>query len=251
MSVGLHWSLFVFAAVLSLSLAGSFLPEFAPGLSGAVYLAAGLSGAVLLSASVLAHELGHAVVAQRHLVRVDGITLWMLGGMARLSSEPTTPRSAFRIAIAGPAVSLGLAVAGGMVTAAGFALGMPSLLVALMAYLAVVNGALAVFNMVPALPLDGGRVLQAWKWRRIGDSAIATVETARIGRMIGYGIVALGLLQLFAGQANGLWLSLIGLFVVSQARREEIRARRIIAARGRPAIDLVDLLRVYAQRGPA
>ena len=128
----------------------------------------GLVLAALLFASVLAHELGHSVVARHEGVEVDGITLWMLGGVARLRNAPESPGAAFRISIAGPLVSFGLAVTFAVVAAATGALMVPTAVVDSLIWLALVNGILGVFNLLPAAPLDGGRILAA-RWAHHGD----------------------------------------------------------------------------------
>ena len=250
--VGLHWSLLVFGVVVATNLAGFFFPTFAPGASSAVLLAAGAIAAALLSLSILAHEFGHALVARHHGVGTNGITLWMLGGVARLTGEPRTPRHAFDIAVAGPLVSVAIAAAAGLSAVVSAVVGLPTLVVAVLGYLGAVNLGLAVFNMLPALPLDGGRALQAWKWHRNGDREVATVEAAQIGRRVAQGMIGLGMLQLFLGAGNGLWTAALGLFVLWQANGERRRAERIIAARNRPqaAFDPLAFLRMVMQ-GPA
>ena len=250
--VGLHWSLGVFAALVAANLAQYFFPQFAPGLAGPIYLFAGIAAAFLLAGSILAHELGHALVARRGGVGTDGITLWLLGGVARLTAQPRTPRHAFEIAVAGPLVSVALGAASGALALGAYLAGFPALVVALLGYLGAVNGLLAAFNMIPALPLDGGRALQAWKWSRGGDSDVATIEAAKVGRTIGFVLVGLGLLQLGSGFGNGLWTALIGLFVLTQARRERIRAEQMIALRrGRTADPFAILRQILLAQRPA
>jgi Zn-dependent protease len=250
--VGLHWSIFVFAAVVATNLASFFFPTFAPGLSAPVYLLAGAAAAVLLSLSILAHEFGHALVARRHGVGTSGITLWMLGGVARLTDQPRTPRHSFNIAVAGPIVSVAIAAAAGLSAIGAFAVSLPAIIVATLGYLGVINLGLAVFNMLPALPLDGGRALQAWKWHRNGDREVATVEAAVIGRRAGFALSAIGLVQLFSGAGNGLFTIGLGLFVAMQANGERRRAEHAIAMRNRPApaFDPMTILRTIMQ-GPA
>lgn len=234
--IGLHWSVAIFAAFISWNLASFYFPEFAPGHAGGTYAIAGLMAATLLGASILAHELGHSLVAIRHGIKIDGITLWLMGGVARLESDARTPRHAFEIAAAGPAVSVAIAFGAGL-TAAGAALaGFGSLTVAMFVYLGIVNAGLALFNLIPALPLDGGRILQAWKWHKGGDREYATVDAAKIGRVFGWMIVGVGLMQLFTGTSSGLWGIMVGLFVISQAKAERRRAERQIAMRDRPAV---------------
>lgn len=250
--VGLHWSVAIFAAFISWNLATLYFPEFAPGHSGIVYALSGLAAAVLLGASILAHELGHSLVALRRGVPIRSITLWLMGGVAHMGREARTPRHAFEIAAAGPAVSVAVAVAAGLGAITAAVVGLGALTVATLGYLALVNAGLALFNLIPALPLDGGRILHAWKWHRGGDREVATVDAARIGRMFGFGIIAFGLFQLFAGTGSGLWSILLGLFVLGQAGAERRRAQRRIAQRNRPAMPpIAAMLERLLRSGPA
>jgi Zn-dependent protease len=222
--VGLHWSILLIAFVLISALSGTVLPSFAPGLAGAAYLLAAVSTAALFMGSIVAHELGHSIVAQRNGIEVRGITLFALGGVAALESEPEDPGAAARIAIAGPAVSVAIGV-GALAGAAMLgALGAGGLVVAAFTWLGIINLALAVFNMIPALPLDGGRVLQAALWKRSGQQHHATISAAKVGRWLGWAIVAFGLWQFFQTGA-GLWTALIGWFVLTSAKAEGTRAR--------------------------
>ncbi|MDH3684335.1 MAG: site-2 protease family protein, partial [Acidimicrobiia bacterium] len=203
---------------------GTILPATAPGYAGLAYLVAALATTGLFLASIVAHELGHSVVAENNGVGVRGITLFALGGVATLDNEPRTPGVAARIALAGPAVSVAIGVGALLAAAAAGFLGASSLAVAGLAWLGLVNLVLAGFNLLPALPLDGGRVLQAALWKHQGDQHRATIGAATVGRYIGWGIVLLGIWQLSQGGA-GLWTAFIGWFVVATARAEELRAR--------------------------
>jgi len=224
--VGASWSVLLIAALFAWSLAGSILPGLVPGLVPSTYWAAAVVATGLFLGSLLAHEVGHALVARRAGLRVRGITLWLLGGVAQLEDEPASPGDDLRVAIVGPAISLALAVGFG-VAAAGLALlGAPALAVAVLGWLAVANVALAVFNLIPAAPLDGGRVLRAALWRWRGDREAAAVTAARAGRVFGFGLVGLGLLEtLVTGTFSGVWLALIGWFLISAATAEEQQAR--------------------------
>jgi len=234
--VGLHWSVAIFAAFISWNLATLYFPEFAPGHSGAVYALSGFIAAVLLAGSILAHELGHSLVALRHGVPIRSITLWLMGGVAHMGREAATPRQACEIAAAGPAVSVAVAFAAGLSAVGAAMVGFGALTVATLGYLALVNAGLALFNLIPALPLDGGRILHAWKWHRGGDREVATVDAARIGRLFGFAIIGFGLFQLLASTGSGLWSILLGFFVLGQAGAERRRAERRIALRNRPAL---------------
>ncbi len=222
--IGLHWSIVAIGFVIVSALTGTVLPALVPGLTGAAYLMAAAATAVLFLGSIVAHELGHAVVAQRNDIAVRGITLFALGGVASLEREPDDPGAAARIALAGPAVSVAIGVAAlagsGLIGSLGFG----ALTTAAFAWLGIINLVLAAFNMIPALPLDGGRVLQAALWKRNGERHQATISAANLGRWFGWAIVALGLWQ-FSQTGAGLWTALVGWFVVMSAKSEGFRAR--------------------------
>jgi Zn-dependent protease len=218
--VGASWSALLIAALIAWSLAG-YLPVQVPGLAPAVYWLAGAAGAALFLGSLLAHEVGHALVARRAGLRVNAITLWLLGGVAQLEDEPATPRDELRVALVGPAVSLALAVGFGLAGAALSVAGGPGVVVAVAVWLAVGNAALALFNLLPAAPLDGGRVLRGLLWRRHGSRVRASVVATRAGVWVGGALVAYGLLGTFTGWGFGsLWTALVGWFLVTAARQE-------------------------------
>jgi Zn-dependent protease len=224
--IGLNLSVLVIVAILVFGLAAGRFPAVFPGRSGAAYVTAAVAAAVLFFGSLLAHELAHAIVARRNGIEVDGITLWLFGGVARLRSEPRSPGADFRIAVVGPITSLALAVVFGGIAVALQLVGATGLPVGVFGYLSGVNVMLAVFNLIPAAPLDGGRVLRAalWRWRH--DRLRAAVTAARAGRGFGYLLVALGILQVATGRGfDGLWLVLIGLFLVNAASAEEQQSR--------------------------
>ncbi|MFL6221556.1 MAG: site-2 protease family protein [Actinomycetes bacterium] len=219
--VGASWSALLIALLIAWSLAGRLLPVEVPGLAPAAYWLAGAAGAGLFLGSLLAHEIGHALVARRAGLRVRGITLWLLGGVAQLEDEPASPRDELRVAIVGPAVSLALAGVFGVAAAALSVVGAPALLVVVAAWLALGNVALGVFNLLPAAPLDGGRVLRGLLWRRHGNRVRAAVTATRAGVWVGTGLVAYGLLGAFTGWGIGtLWTALVGWFLVIAARQE-------------------------------
>lgn len=232
--IGLHWSVLVLGLFASYNLAVNFLPIASPGGTTAWYLFAAIIGVVGLGGSVLLHELGHALVAQRDGVSVRSINLWALGGAAHLGSQPPTPRSALRISAAGPAVSFALALATGIpALALGFlssVQGAMALPVTLLGYLGLVNLGLTFFNLLPALPLDGGRILQALLWKRSDNRETATISAAGVGRFLGGALVAVGLLLMFTGN-NGLFTVLIGFFIRAGAAAERRAARAVIRRR--------------------
>ncbi|WP_336213821.1 site-2 protease family protein [Nonomuraea sp. LPB2021202275-12-8] len=225
-SVGLNVSVLFIVAILVFGLAFGRFPAVYPGLSPVAYVLAGLASAVLFLASLLAHELAHALMARRHGIEVSQITLWLLGGVAELRGEPRSPGADLKIAVVGPLTSLAAGALFGGVALLLSAVWGPSLVAGMFGYLAGVNVLLAVFNLIPAAPLDGGRVLRAALWARSGDRAGAAIAAARAGRVFGYVLIALGFLQVVTGLGfNGLWLALIGLFLVNAASAEEQQTR--------------------------
>ncbi len=232
-AVDASWTVVVIVSLMTWSLAAYVLPELAPGYSDRTYWAVGLVAALCLVASILAHELSHAVVANQHGVHVEEITLWMFGGLARLSSQARDAGTELRIALAGPAMSLAIGAVGLMVGAANAAIGGPDLLTAAFAWLGALNVVLAVFNLLPGAPLDGGRVLTAVLWRRSGNEWRAREQAARAGRVLGQVLIALGVVELAIGAGiGGVWLALIGWFLTSAAHAEEDQAEMVITFEG-------------------
>lgn len=218
--VGAHWSIIVVLVLLTDLLASAVLPQAAPGeTAGWYWVTAGLTATGFL-VSLLLHELSHALVARRHGVGVKRITLWMLGGAAELEDEPPTPKADLLIAVAGPAASvlIGGVSLGGAILVAG---SLPPLPVGGLVWLGVSNLVLAIFNLLPGAPLDGGRILRAlvWQWR--GDRAKAAAVAAKAGQILGALLSAAGLTQLLLlRQFGGLWLMLLGWFLVFAAQAE-------------------------------
>ena len=213
----LHWSLVIIFLFLSWSIASGFSPESFPNLGAGARWLIGVVTAVLFIASVLAHELGHAVVAQRLGVEVRRITLLVFGGIAELSGESDTARAELRIAVAGPIVSL-------IVAAIFLVLGyLASLadsvpLEAPLLYLGLSNLLLGLFNLIPGYPLDGGRILRALVWRRSGDKERADQAAAGSGQIVGFLFFAVGVFLVLRGEfLSGLWLLAIGWFIQNAA----------------------------------
>ncbi len=224
--VGINASVFLIVAILVFGLATGQLPAAYPGRSIVAYVIAAIVAALLFLASLLAHELAHSLVARRNGIEVESIVLWLLGGVAQLRGEAKTPGADFRIAIVGPLTSLVLAIVFGLGAAGVASLGSAGLPLGVLMYLAATNALLAVFNLIPAAPLDGGRVLRAALWQFRGDRHAAAVNAARAGRILGFVMIALGVLQVVTGRGlGGVWLALIGWFVVSAATAEEQQAR--------------------------
>ncbi|MBS1676031.1 MAG: site-2 protease family protein [Actinobacteria bacterium] len=226
------WVLIV--ALIAWSLGASYYPEEVDGISGIAAYGLGLASALLLFGGVLLHELGHALVARRRGVGIEEIDLWLLGGVARMSGQPTRAVDELAFAAAGPAVTLVITiVCGGLAVA--LPASSPAALRALLDYLAFVNAAILALNLLPAFPLDGGRIARALIWLYDGDLRKATVIAARLGRGIGWGLVALGVLGAMVGYLTGFWISIIGLFVIWAAKAEEQAARLRVDLSGRRA----------------
>jgi Zn-dependent protease len=219
--VGAHWSVAVILVIITEVLGWSVLPALLPHQPAAEYWGIAVAAAVAFMASLAAHEFAHAIVARRNGVGVRSITLWMLGGVAQMEGDPPSPGADLRIALAGPVTSL-LAdgVFAGAATLISYADG-PEVGAVAAGWLGVMNGVLAVFNLLPGAPLDGGRVLRAVLWRRWGNWGRAERAAAQGGRVLGAAIAGLGLAEmLFVGLVDGLWLVMIGWFLVSAATAE-------------------------------
>jgi Zn-dependent protease len=215
--VRLHWSLLAVFALIVWSLADGVFPSENPGLSDGTYLAMAIVAAFLFLASILLHELGHSWVARREGIEVDSITLWLFGGVAQFKDRFTSAGAEFRVALSGPLVSIGLGVVFVLIAIAS----LPSAVDGVAAWLGYINLVLAAFNLLPASPLDGGRVLHAALWRAKADYAWATRVASEIGQGFGYLFIALGLVMfVFQGSFSGAWLAFIGWYLLQGARAE-------------------------------
>jgi Zn-dependent protease/predicted transcriptional regulator len=213
--VDLSWVLIV--SLLTLNLTQVFGRDF-PHLSLPVHIAMGLAASFLLFASVLAHELSHAVVALRCDVRIRGISLFIFGGAAEMEDEPPNASSELKIAVAGPAMSLVLAV--GFLGIASTGSLIPASVQGIIQYLAEINILLVVFNVIPGFPLDGGRVLRSLLWGIWGDLGLATRTACAVGSGFGLLLMFLGFLAFLGPQAPflGVWYIFIGMFLRFLAR---------------------------------
>lgn len=224
-----HWSVLVLVVLLTLLLGYDFLPAVVPGATTAAYVLTAFTFVALLCASLLAHELAHAVLARRFGVRVDGITLWVLGGVTAFDHQPRSPRVSALVAAAGPVTSLVLGGAFLVATSLTSAALLGGLLVAGLVWLALTNLLIGVFNLLPAVPLDGGRLLHAWLWHRSGDKERATARAAKVGQVVGYVLIGLGFAEMSAGAVlTGVWLGVVGWFIASfalvEVRQGEVAA---------------------------
>jgi Zn-dependent protease/CBS domain-containing protein len=239
--VGMNWSLLLIFALITWSLAAGVLPAEVRGQPGVLYWAVGLVIALLFFASIVTHELAHAIVARRSGQHVSEITLWLFGGVSKLGGDAGTPAIEATVAIVGPLTSLSVAVVVALVGLAVGAAGAPAILVAGLYWLAGINVALGLFNLVPGFPLDGGRLLRALLWRWRGDRVRATSQAAAVGRFFGFALAALGLLEFFVSSdlIGGLWLVFLGWFLRSAAGAEETQVMKTQALSGVRVADLM------------
>src|SRR5256886_8326092 len=220
--VGLNWSLLVIAALIAWSLATGTLRMAAPGHSSGAYWAAGVVSSFVYLASLLAHELAPSIVAMRRGVRVEGITLWLFGGVSRLGSDTASPGAQALITAVGPLTSLVLGAVF-LLAAAGVGDGSSSaLLTGALSWLGYIHILLGVFHLVPAFPMDGGRILQSLIWLRTGDRLRATRIAARVGMVFAFLLIAYGLVTfLVAGSLiGGVWSVFLGWVLLSAPRSE-------------------------------
>jgi Zn-dependent protease len=227
--VSVDWSWFIVLFLVILYMTNFF--EKLLGEGGTTPFFFGVLSAVGFFGSILLHEFGHAVVAMRNGIGISGIQLWIFGGMARMDREADSPGTEMKVALAGPAVTLAIIV---VLTAVGIgAVGWTEFreaalqetrsnasgLMALVAWLVTINALVLVFNLLPAYPMDGGRVARAISWRRSGDRTKATRFAANLGRLFGYAFIGGGILLAVSGYAfTGIWLALVGMVINGSAR---------------------------------
>lgn len=223
--IGIDLSWIIIAVLLSWSLAAGTFPYYLPHLSTGTYWLMGVFGMLGLFVCVVLHELGHALVAKHFQVPVAQITLFIFGGLAEIKKEPPTPRIEFLIAIAGPIVSVLLAIIMYALTVLGQQSGWPVAVSGITAYLAFINAALVLFNMVPAFPLDGGRILRAILWWWKDNLAWATNVATAFGSGFALVLIILGVLCLLSENfISGIWMIIIGLFLQSAATETRIQS---------------------------
>jgi Zn-dependent protease/CBS domain-containing protein len=224
--VDVNWSVLVIFALIAWGLAAGRFPAAYPGHPRWAYVLAGIVAALAFLLGLLAHELSHAIVARRNGQAVEGITLWLFGGVARLEGEARSPGAELRVAGVGPLVSLVLGLVFGGIATLVAVVSHPGLLFGTLMWLGLINVALAVFNVLPAAPLDGGRLLRAALWKARGDRVWAGVVSARAGRVLGLALILLGVVQYIRDRNfSQLWLALIGWFLFGAAGVEERQAR--------------------------
>lgn len=247
--IGVNWSLIFVFALIAWTLATQVLLIDVPGQPALAYWVAGGAGAIAFYGCLLAHELAHALVARRKGVKVAGITLWLFGGVSRLDGEPKSAGAEALIAGVGPLTSVAVALIALTVSLLPF----PALVADLFGWLFFVNIALALFNLVPAFPLDGGRLLSSFFWWRSGSRQRGVHSAVRIGRVFAYLMIAIGVFELFTGSVlNGIWLAFVGWFLLSAGSSEEVgsavrgllKTVQVSAAMTSPVVTVPDWLTV-------
>jgi Zn-dependent protease len=228
------------AALITWSLSQQYFPSVMPDQPPRLYFGMGVIAMLCFFASLVLHELAHSVVARRFGMPIKAITLFLFGGVAELDAEPPTAKAELLVAVAGPVMSLMLALGFWILTGVWNATGGGEAIGMVLSYLAMINLVLALFNLVPAFPLDGGRILRAYLWHRNGDILAATERAARSGVVFAYVLFGLGILSLFQGaQVAGLWQMLIGGFILLAARTSYERQLAKTAFQGKTVADVM------------
>lgn len=226
--VTLNYSWLIIFVLVVWGLSAGYFPHFFPDYSAKVYWTAGVVAALLFFASILIHELSHSIAAVRLGIQVPEITLFMFGGVAHIAEEPAEPETELKIAAVGPLASFALALVFWIVYGA-ISGSVPAIIGAIFEYLAWINLALGVFNLVPGYPLDGGRIFRALVWWRTGSVTKATKWASDIGKGFAWALMILGVLQIFGGAlVGGLWLIFIGMFLkgIAATGYQEIMMRQ-------------------------
>jgi Zn-dependent protease len=212
--VRIDWSWIIIAVLIAWSLSKGVFPSYYKNLSAQAYWWMGIIGAAGLFLSIIVHELSHSLVARKYGLPMKGITLFIFGGVAEMEEEPPSARAEFMMAIAGPLSSILIALVFYGIQAAGKQAGLAAPVTGVVGYLAMINGILAGFNLLPAFPLDGGRVLRSILWGVKKNLRWATYISSRIGSGFGIFLIVLGVIQVFRGNfIGGMWWFLIGMFL--------------------------------------
>jgi Zn-dependent protease/CBS domain-containing protein len=262
-NVKIDWSWIFIALLIAWSLANGYFPNVYEGLPKSTYWGMGIVGAVGLFFSIIFHEFAHSLVARMYGVSVKSITLFVFGGVAEMESEPKSARAEFKIAIAGPLASLFLSAVFYVLYVLAQGIALNQALYGVLAYLAFFNILIAVFNLVPAFPLDGGRVFRAALWQWKGDLKWATGIAANAGITFGYVLMGMGIYYMLSGGfVVGIWWILMGIFVRSAATTQLFQTRIKSALKGKrishfmtadpisvsPDISIHDLVEDYVYR---
>ena len=216
--LGIHWTVLMLLGLLMWLLATEIFPQTNPGLSDNTHFLMAVVASLAFFASIILHELGHALQARRDGMEIDGITLWLFGGVARFRSDFPTAWAELRVAAAGPAVSALLAA---LFLGTYWLPGLPEGALGVAGWLGLINLVLLGFNLIPALPLDGGRILHALIWRARADRLAATRACARVAQVIAVALIGVGiLLAVTVGGVSGIWLAFIAWFLLQAGRAE-------------------------------
>lgn len=233
--IAVDWSWFLILFFLIVTMSGAYGNTLGESSTAAAPFALAVASAIGFFGSILLHELGHAFAARRRGIGITSIQLWIFGGVARMDRESDSPRTEFEVAVAGPLATVGVILGCGLL---GSLLGGPgeywhalrlalefhsdpgvSGIVSMFAWLAAINAFVLVFNLLPAFPMDGGRIARAYLWRRTGNRTAATRTAANLGRFFGYLFIGGGLVLVAIGDIfGGVWLALIGMIVNGAAR---------------------------------
>jgi Zn-dependent protease len=252
LEISFNWSLILIFLLIAWTMATEVLPAAVPNQTVLAYWVSGLVGAVVFYGCLLAHEVSHALVARSKGIKVTGITLWLFGGV----TQPTGAGDEALITVVGPLTSFVIAGIGFALTAGLTSIGAPALIANLVAWLAILNLLLGVFNLVPAIPLDGGRLLSSLLWWRTGSRVRGVHLAVRVGRVFASLIIGVGVLEIFLGGSggfiSGVWLGFIGFFLFSAGGAEDrqsqvrssLRSVPVSAAMTSPVVTVPDWLTV-------
>jgi Zn-dependent protease/CBS domain-containing protein len=237
--IGVHYSWLLVFALVTWSLALGFFPQQLPGLAETAYWTMGVVAALLLFASVLVHELAHSFVAQAKGLKVKNITLFIFGGVANIDGEPKKAGDEFQIAAVGPLSSFALAAMFFLILQFGGI--QPGPVAAVLGYLALVNALLAVFNLIPGFPLDGGRVLRSAIWGATKNFRKATQVAAGAGQIVAFMFIFGGIFMAISGAViSGIWLAFIGWFLNNAASASAQHAQQSEMLRGIKVRDVMN-----------
>lgn len=256
LEISFNWSLILIFLLIAWTMAAEVLPAAVPNQTVVSYWVSGLVGAVVFYGCLLAHEVSHALVARSKGIKVAGITLWLFGGVTQLTGAPTGAGDEALITVVGPLTSFVIAGIGFALTAGLTAISAPALITNLVAWLAILNLLLGAFNLVPAIPLDGGRLLSSLLWWRTGSRMRGVHLAVRVGRVFAALVIGVGLLEIFLGGSggfiSGVWLGFIGFFLFSAGSAEDrqsqirssLRSVPVSAAMTSPVVTVPDWLTV-------
>ena len=216
--VSIHYTLWFVFFLIAWSLASGYMPKEYPGLSAATYWGIGITSAIILFASVLLHELSHSYIAKKNGLRIRRIVLFFFGGVSEITEEPRNANLKIRMAAAGPLMSFLITALLGALWFVGKYLHEPIAVTATLQYGVYINAVLAVFNLLPAFPVDGGRVLRGSLWKRSGNYLRATMTAGRISEILSLLMIGAGLVDVFLGNfVDGIWIVFLGWFIRSGA----------------------------------